>query len=236
MTATATAEQGVRVPQVEQTASVVDSSPAALLTTMRANGLVLTALRREDEATLRVWPSARLTPEWREAIRTHKQALLALLIAEQTIASPPPAAPHPAALPVISTSGGAEGDGWLSNPPQVMPWVASEVGDPRPELAEDTAAWRRLLRLAFIKDGDDPDGVFGVLHCVRCCGARLVRLRGAWRIVPGKDYFGGRAAWIADRTKWLLPRRAAIAGLLASQGAYRPGAARGETADEVEQP
>src|SRR5262249_32715603 len=66
--------------------------------------------------------------------------------------------------------------------------------DPRPDLAADTHAWQALLELAFLLDGEAPDGLFGALHGVRCCGARLIPADGTrqWgagcRLAPGDDY------------------------------------------------
>jgi hypothetical protein len=77
--------------------------------------------------------------------------------------------------------------------------------------------WEGLLQRAFELDGETANGVFGVLHGVRCCGARLERPGtgpGGWRIVPGTSYLGGRRAWEQDRTQWLLPWRATIARLV----------------------
>jgi hypothetical protein len=89
--------------------------------------------------------------------------------------------------------------------------------DPRPDLAPDTALWGQLLEAAFLLDGDDSAGLFGALHGLRCCGARLARPGpgpGGWRIRPGADYLGGREAWEGDRAGWLLPQRATVTRLL----------------------
>jgi len=40
--------------------------------------------------------------------------------------------------------------------------------DPRPDLAEDSARWSRLLSMAYDLDGDDPAGLYGALNGLRC--------------------------------------------------------------------
>jgi len=61
-------------------------------------------------------------------------------------------------------------------------WAA----DPRSDLADDSAHWLALLRIAWVVDGRDPNGVFGVLRGLRCLGARLTRGGEGceWRIIP----------------------------------------------------
>lgn len=46
--------------------------------------------------------------------------------------------------------------------------------DPRPDLLADSRQWTDLLKLAFACDGEQPEGVFGILHWLRCLGARIV--------------------------------------------------------------
>ncbi len=45
--------------------------------------------------------------------------------------------------------------------------------EPRPDLEEDTNLWSRLLVAAWAVDGELSDGLFGALHGMRCCGAKL---------------------------------------------------------------
>lgn len=51
--------------------------------------------------------------------------------------------------------------------------------DPRPDLVEDTDLWERVLTMA--KETDPAPGtersLFGLLHGLRCGGARLVRTK-----------------------------------------------------------
>ena len=106
--------------------------------------------------------------------------------------------------PRTSAEGRALGPSEQAAPP---PWVY----DPRPDLTADTRVWQALLELAFLLDGEAPDGLFGALHGVRCCGARLVPSDGTglsapgYRMAPGDDYLGGARAWDTDRQRWLVP-------------------------------
>jgi hypothetical protein len=86
----------------------------------------------------------------------------------------------------------------------------------------DSRAWRALLELAFLLDGEAPAGLFGALHGVRCCGARRVPVDGSLpsgagcRLVPGGDYLGGARARATDRERWLVPAAGVLAPMLRS--------------------
>jgi hypothetical protein len=124
-------------------------------------------------------------------------------------ASPPPADPPP-------PSEDAPPEGWLT--------------DPRPDLAEDSLFWRRLLLAAFATDGERADGLFGALHGARCCGARLERSGRGFRLTAPVDgdgpvsYLepapetGELSTWADDRRGWLLPHREVLTGLLRGPG------------------
>lgn len=84
--------------------------------------------------------------------------------------------------------------------------------DPRPDLAEDSPPWGRLLALAFERHGEGSDSVAWLLQGIRCCGARLEAHDGRLRLEPGE--LGPEYAEL--REKWLLPHREAITALLAS--------------------
>jgi hypothetical protein len=118
----------------------------------------------------------------------------------------------------------------LLAPQAVTPSAAPAVGgtwalNPRPDLAEDADLWRRLLAAAALSDRP---GVYGALHGVRCCGARLVANGAGYRITgPAPDdgplsyrepdpETGEIGTWESDREGWLLPHRAAITVLLRS--------------------
>jgi hypothetical protein len=91
---------------------------------------------------------------------------------------------------------------------------AHDVGDPRPDLADDSRWWAYLLKEAWLHDGDRPDGAYGALLGVRACGARLVtQSNGSLRIVAGDGYLGGEEEWERDRWE-LLRHREAIANWL----------------------
>ena len=69
--------------------------------------------------------------------------------------------------------------------------------DPRPDLAEDRPRWETLLRLAYI--ADKPGLLFGLLHGLRCGGARLTVQGNQWKL----DYKPGLAELAAEQaTKW----------------------------------
>lgn len=115
--------------------------------------------------------------------------------------------------------------------PPTLEEVPPALYEPRPDLAADTRAWQALLETAFLLDGEEPRGLLGALHGVRCCGARLVPLsrhqrdgRG-YRLAPGDDYHGGTEAWAGDRERWLLPHADVLTPLL--KGLRIPGARSG---------
>ena len=84
--------------------------------------------------------------------------------------------------------------------------------DPRPDLADDTHTWSCLLERAYEHDGHDPDGLFGVLHGLRCVGAALA-WRDGWRLEPGEM---SADEYAAHRVGYLLAHAAALRALLAS--------------------
>lgn len=74
--------------------------------------------------------------------------------------------------------------------------------DPRPDLADDTGDWQRLLGAAYIVAPE----LWGALHGFRCCGARLspnTADRGK-RITPG-DWDRGIIDYREAARKWLEP-------------------------------
>ncbi len=86
------------------------------------------------------------------------------------------------------------------------------TSDPRPDIADGTTAWSLLLGIAFDADGAEPNGCFGVLHGLRCCGAGLERdERGRWKVTAGEM---DATEYAADRDAWLMPRRTAVGELL----------------------
>jgi hypothetical protein len=163
---------------------------------------LLTALRADGfalavdgtGASFWVSPASQLTAARRAALRAHKAELLDLLRLEAAEAAARRRAPH----------------------------------DPRPDLdatQRDAVWWSVLLALtADVHGRDDPRGVYGALHGVRCLGAGLVCAPGgALRIVAGSV---PTEEWRAVRDVWLAPHRAAVQALLrAVAGAWRTHAA-----------
>lgn len=108
--------------------------------------------------------------------------------------------------------------GPTSNAPPAPPMAGSDfvpaplTEDPRPDLAVDSALWTALLEMAYAADGENPDGYFGALYGIRCCGAQLdVLPTGNWRLRRGEIT---ENEWIDIRQRWLLPHEAAIRRLL----------------------
>ena len=83
--------------------------------------------------------------------------------------------------------------------------------DPRPDLADDSDQWRRLIVLAA-RYGSGPQSLAAALDGVRCMGARLVIVADRWRIVAGPEY--GPAAYHCDRAGYLLPHKEALLAVL----------------------
>jgi len=132
----------------------------------------------------------------------------------------------------VPDAGAAQRAPGRPEPPARPPYLY----DPRPDLTADSLVWQALLELVFLLDGEAADGLFGALHGVRCCGARLVPADGArpsgagYRLVPGDDYLGGARAWGADRERWLVPAVDVLAPLLRG---LRPGADGGTPGGET---
>ena len=102
--------------------------------------------------------------------------------------------------------------------------------DPRLDLEGDGALWRNLLTTAFLLDGEEPDGLYGALHGLRCSGARLVPNGKGCRLLPPAagdgplsylvDYLDNSlpgdpaARWEEDRQAWLVPHADVLIPLL----------------------
>lgn len=87
-------------------------------------------------------------------------------------------------------------------------WTA----DPRSDIAADSALWVKLLSLAYDYDHDDPRGLFGALHGLRCGGAKLLP-------VPPDRARLTRGEWEADqyaqlREQYLVPQAEALGEML----------------------
>src|SRR5690606_27223311 len=92
--------------------------------------------------------------------------------------------------------------------------------DPRPDLAEDSATWTKLLQMAADRHGDD---LAGILHGFRCGGTRLKRGRNSYVLRPDVDPTG-TVAWTSVeeyeemRDKYLTPWREQVMELLKEVG------------------
>jgi hypothetical protein len=87
------------------------------------------------------------------------------------------------------------------------------VADPRQvDLPEDTESWLGLLTRAHALDGDEPQGLFGALHGLRCCGSRLHTTRGGMRLGPGEM---SRDQYRVLRDEYLVPHAGELRRLLA---------------------
>lgn len=85
--------------------------------------------------------------------------------------------------------------------------------DPRPDLVEDHRDWMAVLAAA---QQDDKE-LFGLLHGLRCGGARLeVRVTSQGRPYYKLDYSALLSVWKEDelRRRWLEPMRARIKAAL----------------------
>ena len=88
--------------------------------------------------------------------------------------------------------------------------------DPRPDLAEDSEKWTKLLQLAMNKHGEE---LAGILHGFRCGGTRLKRGRNGYVLRPDVDPTGTLAwpsmeEYEAMRDKYLTPCREEVTKLL----------------------
>jgi hypothetical protein len=77
---------------------------------------------------------------------------------------------------------------------------ALRTDDPRPDIAGDSTLWSLLLNRV---DGMGNTALREALHCLRCLGARLVRVDGALRLVRGDELSAEEYA--AYREDWLVP-------------------------------
>lgn len=87
--------------------------------------------------------------------------------------------------------------------------------DPRPDLADDSARWERLLTMAYQLPEEDMDGVYGTLLGFRCMGARIFTVNGKPTITHGEI---DPEEYKRDRETYLLPVAAKVAALMAKLG------------------
>lgn len=84
--------------------------------------------------------------------------------------------------------------------------------DPRPDLAEDSAWWSRLLTLAHERDEE----LGGILHGFRCLGRRLRRRDGGVVLGPADDA-ADVLEYQEDRARYLLPSYTSLLTALLTQ-------------------
>lgn len=137
--------------------------------------------------TILLAPSALVTPHVKRTVAQLKSDLLAELRA-WTAAQEDQADPY-ASLPVAQTA-----------PQTALQTALVVIADPRPDLADDSALWTRLLRRAESVD----ENLAGTLHGFRCCGARLERAVTGYRIARGSEWWADGAAFRADYAKWIF--------------------------------
>lgn len=88
--------------------------------------------------------------------------------------------------------------------------------DPRPDMAEDSVIWSKLLQLAMDKHGEE---LAGILHGFRCGGTRIKRGRNGYVLRPDVDPTG-TVAWPSIeeyeemRDKYLASWREEVTALL----------------------
>lgn len=156
------------------------------LTALKKRGITARQLRG---GRIEFIPPDRITPSMAATIRANIKTILAELRAET--------APHRADA-LIDAIRDKRAIRLFELDPFAQAALRDDdpVTDPRPDLAEDSELWTRLLALAGRTE------LGGALHGFRCQGARLtVSMTGA-HIEPG-DGWESRRAFDADRRKWL---------------------------------
>lgn len=95
--------------------------------------------------------------------------------------------------------------------------------DPRSDLEADHVLWVALLTTARGMDKTDSrEGLFGVLHALRCGGAALERDKDFGMLVSAGEW--DKAKYDAFRDKHLAPRRAEVVQALKAAAAILPKA------------
>jgi len=91
--------------------------------------------------------------------------------------------------------------------------IVPPIGDPRPDLEEDSALWDEVLAVAEAIDEEPISSrrsVYALLHGLRCCGARLNwTSRGNLKL----DYSAVAEMWRDERDlreNWLMPLKDGI--------------------------
>ena len=98
-----------------------------------------------------------------------------------------------------------------------MQSAANVLADPRPDLAEDSWLWARLLPWAYGADGAEPESLFGAVHGLRCGGARLRLEKGLCRLTRG-EWPASEYAQLRDR--YVMPHAMRLNKLLLDLGLW----------------
>jgi len=82
------------------------------------------------------------------------------------------------------------------------------IGDPRPDLTEDSEIWFSLLNLAVVTKSEAE----GPLHGFRCVGTRLMRIASGWMLYyqSGVTEFEDKAAFEEEYKQYFLPEDDAV--------------------------
>jgi len=82
------------------------------------------------------------------------------------------------------------------------------IGDPRPDLVEDSEIWFTLLNLAVVTKSEAE----GPLHGFRCVGTRLMRIASGWMLhyQPGVTEFEDKTAFEKEYRQYFLPEDDAV--------------------------
>ncbi|HHW26233.1 MAG TPA: hypothetical protein GXX23_02705 [Firmicutes bacterium] len=92
--------------------------------------------------------------------------------------------------------------------------------DPRPDLEADHMLWVALLTLTRKQDPTDSrEGLFHVLHCLRCGGAQLVRDKDFGMLIRPGEW--DKTEYEVFRSKHLASRKAEIVAVLRAAAASK---------------
>ncbi|MHB8171247.1 MAG: hypothetical protein ACYDG6_06860 [Thermincolia bacterium] len=87
-----------------------------------------------------------------------------------------------------------------SIPKSLQEYRKTYENDPRPDLQDDHELWVYTLKNAKEKYHE----TYGVLHGLRCCGAKLEETKLSLKLLPGNI---SATDWDAWKPKWLAPIR-----------------------------
>lgn len=105
------------------------------------------------------------------------------------------------------------------NKPQILEYLEAQV-DPRPDLVEDSHLWVQVLGAAYKVGADKGKAqpLYGLLHGLRCGGAKLKRRSDNSWFIDYKSLLvenGGKDSRSELLKVWLIPAKAGIKAALA---------------------